>query len=202
MKNKEMDKLTSHFDTYFEQSNSTVIHPVVMDPHIDCLLYSPNEKYPFWKLVTMGASDYKMKGLEGGLGDRNEYMMFVEPKVDLNDKDLLSWYYASLMNVATYSVYTNIPVTYGHSMEWSAEDGEEMIGAFLTMPQIIENVGVLRCKLGLFKTAVCLQVVLLNAEENAKLLEQGPEEFDNFLYPEDENAKMHYLCQRKRTEEF
>ena len=55
-----MDKLIKHFDTYFEQNDSTVIHPIVdYGLHIDVLLYGPNDKFPFWKLVTMGASDYR-----------------------------------------------------------------------------------------------------------------------------------------------
>lgn len=48
-----------------------------MEPHIDALLYAPNEAYPFWKLVTAGASDYKMSAPRGALGKRNEYMMFM-----------------------------------------------------------------------------------------------------------------------------
>ena len=57
MNQREMDKLTQHFDTYFQQDDCMVLHPAVMEPHIDALLYKPNNKYPFWKLATMGASD-------------------------------------------------------------------------------------------------------------------------------------------------
>ena len=61
MRVKQMDKLIKHFDTYFEQSDCTVLHPIVDNGfHIDVLVYKPTVEYPFWKLVTMGASDYKM----------------------------------------------------------------------------------------------------------------------------------------------
>ena len=86
MKNKEMDKLIKHFDTYFEQSDCTVLHPVVSGKlHIDVLLYKPSEKYPFWKLVTLGASDYKMPKRENTVGQFNEYIMFVDKDVNLYD---------------------------------------------------------------------------------------------------------------------
>lgn len=48
-----------------------MLHSVVMEPHIDALLYAPNEAYPFWKPVTAGASDYKMSSPRGALGKRN-----------------------------------------------------------------------------------------------------------------------------------
>jgi len=98
MKVKEMDKLIDHCNTYFEQSDPLVSHPVVdFGLHIDILLYKPNEKYPFWKLVTMGASDYKMPKAPNTVGLYNEYMMFVAADVDLMDKETLNWYRNKLL---------------------------------------------------------------------------------------------------------
>ena len=57
---------------------------------ISLLKYPPTEKYPFWKLVTMGASDFRMRKLPGSLGDRNEYIMFIDPSVDMNDMEEMS----------------------------------------------------------------------------------------------------------------
>ena len=57
MKQREMEKLTTHFDTYFSQNDCRVLHPLVDDGfHVDVLIYEPNEKFPFWKLCTMGVS--------------------------------------------------------------------------------------------------------------------------------------------------
>ena len=40
MKVREMDKLTAHFDRYFEQKNDLVLHPIVDNGfHVDVLLY-------------------------------------------------------------------------------------------------------------------------------------------------------------------
>ena len=201
MNQKESEKLIQHFDTYFEQTDCTVLHPTIaMAPHIDGLLYAPTEKYPFWKLTTMGASDYKMPAPRKALGNRNEYIMFIDAGEDMTDPAVANWYYHQLLEVAFYAIGQRAFVTYGHSMEWGEEDGEEMIGAYLEMPQAIENVGLLRCDLSFFKTTVCLQVVLLNRAEMDKRMELGAEGFSYWLYPEE--GKSHFLCERHRSEKF
>lgn len=200
MKQKEMDKLTKHFDTFFGQNDCTVLHPAVMEPHIDALLYKPNDCYPFWKLVTMGAGDYKMPAPKNSLGNRNEYMMFIHSDVDMTNREIAGWYFNKLMEIACYPIATNTFISYGHSVEWAPEDGEEMISAYVELPQIINDVGILRCKLGFMKTVICLQVLLLNREETDKLLEIGPEQFSYFLYPEEGDA--HFLCEQTRSDKF
>lgn len=199
MTTKEMDKFIAHFDKYFEQDDCTVLHPSERTPHIDALLYKPTEKYPFWKMVSMGASDYKMKAPKTALGDRNEYIMMIDPGENMEDPAIINWYYANLMNVALYPIQKKCFLTYGHSIEWPAS--EEMVGAFLELPQVIEDVGILYCKLGFFKTVICLQVVLLTRTETEKLLKIGPQRFSGYLYPE-EDAKPHFLCERRRSEKF
>lgn len=203
MKTKEMDKLIKHFDTYFEQDDSIVLHPIVDDGlHIDVLMYKPNGKYPFWKLVTMGASDYKMPPIQNTVGLNNEYMMFVDSEVNLEDKETLMWYYNKLLTVACFAYYNKTHITYAHSFEWENDDAEdEMIAAFIEFPQIIGTTAILKCKLGLMKTVACLQVVLLNKEELAKLMEIGPIAFSNYLYPEDDST-AHFLAERHRSEKF
>lgn len=204
VKTKEMDKLIKHFDTYFEQDDSTVLHPIVDDGlHIDVLMYEPNEKYPFWKLATMGASDYKMPPVQNTVGLNNEYMMFVDSSVDLTDKDMLMWYYNKLLMVASFAYYNNTHITYAHSFEWENEDSDdEMVAAFIEFPQIIGTTAILKCKLGLMKTVACLQVVLLNKEELEKLMEIGPIAFSDYLYPEDDASTAHFLTERHRSEKF
>lgn len=201
MTTREMDKMIAHFDKYFEQGDCTVLHPLELTPHIDTLLYKPTEKYPFWKLVSMGASDYKMDAPKKALGDRNEYIMMIDPDEDMTDPVIAKWYYANLMEIALYPIQNKCFLTYGHSIEWPASDENEMVGAFLEFPQVIEDTGILRCKLGLFKAVICLQVVLLNQTEIEKLLKIDPQRFSEYLYPEDE-SKPHFLCERKCSEKF
>lgn len=47
MNQKKMYALISHYDTYFKQDDCRLLHSVVMEPHIDALLYAPNELTPF-----------------------------------------------------------------------------------------------------------------------------------------------------------
>ena len=204
MKQRKMDKLVKHFDRYFEQSDCLVLHPVVDDGyHIDVLLYKPNGKYPFWKLVTMGASDYKMPPITPTISRYNEYIMFVDESEDLNDKEIANWYRCKLLMVATFARYNHTHITYGHSFEWENDDpDDEMIAAYVEFPQIVENVGILRCKLGMFKTVACLQPVLLNKTELAQLKKIGPEAFSYYLYPEDDDKKQHFLSEKRRSEKF
>ena len=126
--------------------------------------------------------------------------MFVDPSEDLTDKSVVSFYHASLLAVAFYPVNTSTPITYGHSMEWPPEENSDMTGAYIEMPQIIEDTGILRCRLGLFKTTACLQVALLTRDEIEQLLKIGPEQFSYFLYPE--AGRPHFLSERTRSERF
>ena len=198
---RKMNIFTAHCDKYFQQSDCTILHPTEdTTVHIDVLVYPPNGKFPFWKLVTMGVSDYKMPKAKQTLGNRNEYMMFISGQENLRDPDTLSWYREKLLMIATYSMATQTPVSYGHSMEWEPEEQESIVGAFLEMPQIIEDVGMLRCKLGPFRTCICLQAVLLTRDDLQMLLSVGPQQFSSYLYPED--GRPHYLSQRTRTEQF
>ena len=71
----------------------------------------------------------------------------------------------------------------------------------IEFPQIIENVEILRCKLGLLKTVACLQVVLLNRSDLDRLMEIGPRAFSEYLYP-DGDGKQHYLSEKHRSEKF
>lgn len=170
--------------------------------HIDVLVYKPNKKYPFWKMVTMGASDYKMPKISNTLGLYNEYIMFVDKDIDLYNKEVYGWYHNKLLKVATYAYYFKTHVTYSHSFEWENEDpDDEMIGAFLEFPMVIKNPNVLQCRVGLQKKIACLQVILLNREDLNKLKEIGRQAFSYYLYPEDGN-KQHFLCEKHRTEKF
>lgn len=202
MNKTEMDALTAHYNRYFEQNDVMVIHPTEdMQPHMDALLYPPTEKYPFWKLAGMGACDHEMKAPKHALGNRNEYFMAIAPEEDMMNRDIANWYYSMLLRVAMYPVVTGTFFTYGHWVEWPVNDGEEMVGAYIEFPQMISDPGILRCKLGMFKTAVCLTPVLLNRAEMELLRKVGPERFSYFLFPE--NGKpCHFLCERTRTVKF
>ena len=76
-----------------------------------------------------------------------------------------------------------------------------MIAAFVAFPQVIENVGILRCKMGIGKTVACLQVVLLNRDDLNMLMQTGPYAFSEYLYPE-KGSEQHFLSEMHRSEKF
>lgn len=203
IKPREMDAITRHFNRHFKQKDCMVFHPVIDNGyHIDILLYRPNIAYPFWKMVTLGASDYKMPKISNTLGLYNEYIMFVDKDVDLSDEKVYAWYHKKLLKVATYAYHFKTHVTYSHSFEWENNDpNDEMIGAFLEFPLIIKNENAVQCRVGLFKKIACLQVVLLNKEDLSKLKKIGRQAFSYYLYPENGN-KQHFLSERHRSEKF
>ena len=118
----------------------------------------------------------------------------------MTNQEVANWYFNKLLTVALYPLATKSFISYGHSVEWAPDDEEEMVAAYLELPQIVDDVGMLRCKLGLMKIAVCLQVVLLNREETNKLLQIGSDQFSEFLYPEE--GTPHFLCERSRSSRF
>lgn len=203
MTTRQMDKLIAHFNKYFEQGDPMILHTEEQyDYHVDVLLYKPNEKYPFYKLVTMGAGDYTMPKAEHTFGRNNEYIMFVSAETDLTNHAILSWYYNKLLMVASFAYYEKVHITYAHSFGWEKDDeDDEMIAAYIELPQIIQNSGILHCKLGLFKTVTCLQVVLLNQAELDHLFQIGPDQFSQFLYPES-GKDAHFLTERHRSAQF
>lgn len=204
MKAAEMKKFQAHCDKYFDQTDSIVLHPAnKSENHIDILRYPPSEKYPFWKVVTMGACDYKMPHEKVTLSDRNEYMMFISPSLNLTDSEEAFWYYNILLSVARYPRETQTVISYGHSIEWGeSEEDCDMTGAFIEMPCMISDTGILHCKLGFMKKVACLQVITLTAPEIRTLMKVGPQAFSDYLYPDGEEGRPHFLCEKKRTELF
>lgn len=192
MKASKIEKLTRHYDRYFCQSDCVVLHPDDDKIHIDAMLYPPTQRYNFWKLATVGASEYALNG-KNSLGNRNEYMMFIDPAVDMNDREEAKKYYNLLDATARYAIENNVFISYGHSLEFSDGSQDGLAGVFLELPQAIEDTGILRCKLSLFETAICLQVIPLDRQALNKLLEVGNEEFSYiYAYPDD-GGEEHWL---------
>ena len=185
MKNKEMNKLIKHFEYYFKQTCKNIYHDDVSGGiHIDILLFEPNDQYPFYKLVTMGASDYAMPKVNSTLPNRNEYIIFLSKDVEVNSEDF-NWYINFISYVSRYAFYENANISVGHSIELEPNSHSSFKNAFILFPQIIEDSWILRCQLGLFKTCACLQVMPITEIDNAKNLSIGPEEFHNYFYPEE-----------------
>ena len=94
MESKRHQKLYEHYKTVFGEEPSFSLKlkknvlPTDMKP-ITTLVFKPTDEMPFWKLCTIGASDYLMPEREIGWGRkanrRNEYMMLIAPDVDIRN---------------------------------------------------------------------------------------------------------------------
>ena len=197
MQSSAMDRWASHCGKYFRQDPQTealVLHPQnSRKPHIDMLLFCPNEIYPFYKLCTMGASDYK---LPLTFCCRNEFILFLAPE----EKKNLPWFTDVLLSVALYPIENHMALTFGHSILWGRQPETDMQGAYLDLPYPIEGPGFFTCSLGALRKTQCLQVTLLTEAETRELRRLGPEKFCEFLYPPE--GRPHFLSQRYRTEQF
>ena len=164
---KEMEKIMAYLDKYLEQEDWLVLNMNNdgLEMYVEVLLYEPTEKYPFWKLITLGASDYKMPRKAKSRARRNEYMLFVDGSVDLMVPKTLQWYYLQLLKIASHAQFHETHLTAGDCVEWLEEEGSSVVGAHLSVPAIIQGgKGHVFCP-RLFKKIVFLQALLATREE-------------------------------------
>ena len=202
---KEMERIKTHFEQRFEQPVECVFHPKDNNiVHIDVLCFAPTELYPFWKLVTMGASEIMMPQKDKYGSNRNEYVIFVDKEVDiLND---YGWYINWLCMTAEYTYVEKQFVTFNHVVQMpNVTDDGEMKGVVLLLPAVMYDGSILRCKTGLFKQCTCLQIIPVTQAEIDGAQVNGYEWLVNKFYPfiyggeEHQNDEEHYLAEKIRT---
>lgn len=204
MNDKQRAALNKHFDRYFGQECHAVMsaEESTLLP-VRILLYQPNEQFPFWKLVTVGASDYKLPAKVPPFTRFNEYMMFVSADVDLTQSEEFSWYANLLMITAQYPAEEKTVFSYCHSLEMQEvfEEYEgEMCAITVLLPEAIPDLNVLFCKTGLFKKVTCLQIMPITRKElQYKLRCNDVRAFNELFYPADDSQEKHFLAEKKRS---
>ena len=202
---KEMERIKEHFERCFEQPIEYILHSNETNVlHIDVLCFAPTELYPFWKLVTMGASDVKMPLKDKYGSNRNEYMLFVDKDIDLTNE--YQWYVNWLCMTADYTYVEKQFVTFNHFIQMpNATDDNEMKGVILLLPAAMYNGSILHCKTGLFKYCTCLQVMPITQAEIEGAQSNGYEWLVNKFYPfiyggeDHQNDEEHYLAEKIRS---
>lgn len=93
MINSRHKKLYEHYTKYFKQTPvfSLQLKKELMQDGkgpITTFVFRPTKVLPFWKLCTIGASDYLMPERDIGSGRhanrRNEYVMFLSPEIKVS----------------------------------------------------------------------------------------------------------------------
>lgn len=193
MKLAQAEKIKKHYEKYFNQNDAVVFHPETNSQYsLDLLLFAPTKTFPFWKLATVGSSDYAMNG-KHYLGNRNEYMMFIDPSVDMKDDTIASRYMDFLVSTALFPLVNNTSITYGHSIDFADKNDPTIKAVFIDMPFAVNNMDFLNCKYSLFRKAVFLQVVPLDQPALDLLLKLGNEQF-SYTYAYPDKGEPHWLC--------
>ena len=153
MKSKRQQKLYDHYKTVFGEEPifslklKKNVLPTDMKP-ITTLVFKPTDEMPFWKLCTIGASDYLMPEREIGWGRkanrRNEYMMLIAPDVDIrnpsDDEDApTDWLSLNslLWATAEYAFNEKDNITVSDTIEMGI-DGK-YCGTVLLLPEVFKT---------------------------------------------------------------
>jgi hypothetical protein len=109
----------------------------------------------------------------------------------------MKWYLELLVMIALFPIESGESLSYRHSIELPSDFDDNMKGIIITMPMIIDNPGILNCKLG-FRTVKCLQIIPLTKEELDYKLKHGFKSIELKFYPENKD-NAHYLAERVRS---
>ncbi len=149
---------------------------------ITTLVFKPTDEMPFWKLCTIGASDYLMPEREIGWGRkanrRNEYMMLISPDVDIrnpsDDEDApTDWLSLNslLWATAEYAFNEKDNITVSDTIDMGI-DGK-YCGTVLLLPEVFKSPKIVKCYVSEHKYISIFQVMPITRELLSKKLKKG-----------------------------
>lgn len=210
MKSKKHQKLYEHYvgvlgeePIFGMQLKKEVLSDVAeqMKP-ITTYVFEPTDELPFWKLCTIGASDYLMPERDIGFGRksnrRNEYMMFISPEVEVsdptdNENADTGWLFLNslLWATAEYAFNQKDNITVSDTIDMGL-DGKYR-GVVLLLPEVFKTPRIVKCYITKNKYVSIFQVIPVTKEQLAKKLKKGTngiywlmEEF----YTHDDDSKI------------
>ena len=134
------------------------------------------EEMPFYKLCTIGASDYLMPERDIGWGRkanrRNEYMMLLSPSIDVSE-DSAEWLHLNslLWATAQYAYSEKGCLTVSDTIDMKA-DGK-YCGTALLLPEIFKSPSIVKCFISKHKYISIFQVMPITKELLSKKLQKG-----------------------------
>ena len=189
MKSKRQQQLYDHYKTVFGEEPifslklKKNVLPTDMKP-ITTLVFKPTDEMPFWKLCTIGASDYLMPERDIGFGRkanrRNEYMMFISPDVDIrnpsDDEDApTDWLSLNslLWATAEYAFNEKDNITVSDTIDMGI-DGK-YCGTVLLLPEILKSPSTVKCYVSEHKYISIFQVMPITRKLLSKKLKKVKE---------------------------
>ncbi len=180
-KSKRHQKLYEHYLAHFKEEPAFSLRlkknllPTGMKP-ITTLVFKPTEEMPFWKLSTIGASDYLMPERDIGWGRkanrRNEYMILLSPDIDVSEgsTDWLSLN-SLLWVTAQYAYSEKDCLTVSDTINMKA-DGK-YCGTVLLLPEVFKSPSIVKCYVSKHKYISVFQVMPITKELLSKKLKKG-----------------------------
>lgn len=181
MKSKRQQKLYEHYKSVFggEPGFSLKLKkdvlPADMKP-ITTYVFEPTEEMPFWKLCTIGASDYLMPERDIGWGRkanrRNEYVMFLSPETKVSES-ATEWLFLNslLWATAEYAFKEKDNITVSDTIDMKIKG--KYCGVVLLLPEIMKSPKVVKCYVSEHKYISIFQVMPITRELLSEKLKKG-----------------------------
>ena len=165
--NKKHQKLYDHYVEAFKQEPIFFLclkKNVLSDEMkpITTLVFEPTQDMPFWKLCTIGASDYLMPERDIGWGrkanQRNEYMMLIDPEVEIS-QEKREWLSLNsfLWATAEYSFNAKENITVSDTIDMQIKG--KYCGIVLLLPEIFKSPNIVKCFVSKHKYISIFQVM-------------------------------------------
>lgn len=181
MKSQRHQKLYDHYISIFNQSPifsmklKKNVLPSDMKP-VTTYVFEPSEEMPFWKLCTIGSSDYLMPERDIGWGRkanrRNEYVMFISPEVPVNQAST-EWLFLNslLWSTAEYAYNEKDNITVSDTIDMGLKG--KYCGVVLLLPEILKSPRIVKCFTSKHQYISIFQVMPITKELLNKKLRKG-----------------------------
>lgn len=174
--------IEQHAEYYFAQSIDWVFHELVSEYiHLDLLVFNPTEAFPFYRVLTSGMSDRKMKlfpGEEEKFAEQYMELMITLPanwKINHKNWEDEKWYWPirMLKQVARYPHQYNTRLGYAHTLQIPAGPFDGVI----VLPTLMTEEAFSTLQVGSEKTIHFYSIWPLFKAELDYKLEKGFEAF-------------------------
>ena len=177
-KSKRHMKIYGHYLAHFKEEPAFSLRlrknvlPSGMKP-ITTLVFKPTEELPFWKLCTIGASDYLMPERDIGWGRkanrRNEYMVLIASEVEVSE-DSTEWLFLNslLWSTAEYAFNEKDNLTVSDTIDMQIKG--KYCGTVLLLPEIFKSPSIVKCFVSKHKFISIFQVMPITRELLTKKL--------------------------------
>lgn len=178
MESKRHQKLLEHYkavlgeEPAFSLKLKKNVLPNDMKP-ITTLVFKPTDELPFWKLCTIGASDYLMPECDIGWGSkanpRNEYMMLIYLEVEV-DESKAEWLFLNslLWSTAEYAFNKKEAITVSDTIDMGIKG--KYCGTILLLPEAFKTPKIVKCYYSKHKYISVFQVMPVTRELLSKKL--------------------------------